>query len=309
MSEQILEQQLEVSDVKVLDFKDNTLPINLSILKRTYKESNFNGQSQNPTGLYHTDVIERIMKMCDTHGLSYEIQSMFAAHNKQKNADGVSISQPLEEQYGTKAVEAHVLRRVYTTIQINDMADDETTTGLVIAYHQNGIQIAIGPNVRMCTNQCILSPERMLTTYGDNRIKDSEKIFQIVDDWIVNFKVQREQDMNVINKMKSIRTSYDDIMKLIGYMNAIRVTKDTSNKLIKGSELAKSKQYPLNQGQISEFTENYLEACIKNGNTEMSLWEVYNIATELYKPGETEIPNIVSQNISWAEMLTSHFSL
>ena len=50
------------------------------------------------------------------------------------------------------------------------METDELTTTLVIAFHQDGIQAAIGPCVRVCHNQCILSPERSVSNYGKDKV-------------------------------------------------------------------------------------------------------------------------------------------
>ena len=67
------------------------------------------------------------------------------------------------------------------------------------------------------------------------------------------------------------------------------------------------KTYPLTQAQISEFTEDYLEKTQENPI--FSLWDIYNIATELYKPGKTDIPNLIPQNFALMEVLTDRYSL
>jgi hypothetical protein len=49
--------------------------------------------------------------------------------------------------------------------------------------------------------------------------------------------------------------------------------------------------------------------CIELKTTDMSLWEVYNISTEFYKAGKTDFPNIVQQNIAWAEFLIKTYNI
>jgi len=67
------------------------------------------------------------------------------------------------------------------------------------------------------------------------------------------------------------------------------------------------KCYPLTQSQISQFTEDYL---LKVQETPiLNLWDIYNIATELYKPGKTDIPNLIPQNFALMEVLSNRFSL
>jgi hypothetical protein len=145
-------------------------------------------------------------------------------------------------------------------------------------------------------------------TYGgDDKVKDIDKLMDVIDDWLHNFTENRNQDSAVINAMKKIKTTYSNVMELIGRLNAMRVAKDSKHRSLKENDNVKS--YPLNQAQISEFTENYLLKCIELKTTEMSLWDVYNISTEMYKPGQTEIPNIIAQNISWAQFLISEYNL
>ena len=61
--------------------------------------------------------------------------------------------------------------------------------------------------------------------------------------------------------------------------------------------------YPLNQGQISVFTEDLLKLNLEKGK--ITLWDIYNVATELYKPGRTDIPAMIPQNGALAELLLS----
>ena len=131
------------------DFKANTIEqMNLDTLRRTYKENDIYGAPLK--GIYHYQVIERMEEICRCNNLDYEVEEIFAAQNSNKNEPGVVLLPQVEEKFGSQAVEAHILRRIYTTIRIKDHETDELTTTLVVAFHQNGIQAAIGPCVRIC---------------------------------------------------------------------------------------------------------------------------------------------------------------
>lgn len=288
---------------RTLDFVKNQIEVlSLDELKRTYREYDTAG---NPVinGIVHYDLIDKVINILDRHKIDFTVQEIFAAQNKRAK-DSVIIAKPIEEQYGKGSIESHALRRVFTTLQINTGEDDETNTGLVISYHNDGIQLAIGPNVKMCHNQCILGAQRVLQSYGgDNKVKDINKMMDIVDDWIHNFGQQREYDRNIIDKMKTISVNYNDVINLIGHMTSVRVAKDSRIKELRD----KVKDIPLNQGQISEFTEKWMDYCVKKQTSDMMLWDLYNISTELYKPGQTEFPNIITQNVAWAELLTERY--
>lgn len=61
--------------------------------------------------------------------------------------------------------------------------------------------------------------------------------------------------------------------------------------------------YPLNQSQISIFTEEVLKLVREKG--QVTAWDLYNVATEIYKPGRTDFPALIPQNGAMAELLLS----
>lgn len=280
------------------NFIENNVEIlDLPTLKRTYKENDIYG---NPLkGFYHYDVIDRLAMMCEAKGFDFEIKDIFAAQNRSRQLPGVVVLPQVEEIHGVNSVEAHILRRVFSNIQIHNNQTDEMTTNLAVAYHQDGIQIGLGPLVKVCQNQCILSPERLITNFGAEKVKD-EDIFKIVENWLDNFFDYQVDDMQVIEKMRKIWVSEKDVYQLIGLLTSIRVAKDSANKDLQSSV----KKYPLTQSQISQFTEDYLI----NKNSVLSLWDVYNVSTKLYKADKMDIPNVLPQNLAMIEVLKSNFS-
>ena len=285
----------------IFDFQNKSVEtLSLDTLKRTHKENDINGQPL--TGIYHYQVIEQVADLCALNGLNYQIEEIFAAQNRNRQTPGVVILPQVESVFGEKAIEAHVLRRIFTTIKINDEETPEMNTTIAIAYHQEGIQIAIGPNVKICHNQCILSPSRTVSNYGNKKVTTSE-MFHAVNDWLNNFSEHRINDLRILNQMKEINCTLNDAYQLIGLLTAMRVAKDSSNKTL--SKCVSSS--PLNQSQISVFTENCLLAYQER--QVLSLWDVYNIATELYKPGRTEIPNLIPQNLSLIDTLKNYYNI
>lgn len=292
-----MENLLQEVENKVFDFEKNNVEImDLSTLKRTHKENDIHG---NPIrGIYHYQVIENVIRSCEKYNLNYEVEEIFAAQNRNKTMPGVVLLPQVEEELGEKAVEAHVLRRIYTTIQVKDWETDELTTNLVIAYHQDGIQVAIGPCVKICHNQCVLSPERSASNYGKNK-HTTEELFEIVDNWLSDFEQVMNEDRERIKRLKECVLSAEQIYILIGMLTATRVAHDSTDKRLS----SQVDTYPLNQGQISVFTEELLK--IKLEKEEITAWDVYNIATEIYKPTKTDFPCLIPQNVSFNTLLES----
>lgn len=281
-----------VNEDKFFDFeKAKTQAITLEQLSRTYREDDVYG---NPLrGIYHFDLFNKVIDECTELGYNVEVYDMFAAQNRDRQSPGVVRLPQVEAVKGQHAVEAHILRRVYANIRITDFDNDETTTNVAVAFHQKGIQIGFGPNVMICHNQCMLSPELYMSSYSEKGRKGSgmevSAMLDTLKSWLVDARHIIETDRERIDKMKETRITAEQMFLLIGLMTATRVKADTSRKSIR-----ENITYPLNQSQITLFTEDMLEAY--HDKEFVTAWDMYNSATNLYKANRMDIPALLPQN-------------
>ena len=281
-----------VNEDKFFDFeKAKTQAITLEQLSRTHREDDVYG---NPLrGIYHFDLFNKVIDECIELGYNVEVYDMFAAQNRDRQSPGVVRLPQVEAVKGQHAVEAHILRRVYANIRITDFDNDETTTNVAVAFHQKGIQIGFGPNVMICHNQCMLSPELYMSSYSEKGKKGSgmevAAMLDTLKSWLVDARHIIETDRERIAKMKETRITAEQMFLLIGLMTATRVKADTSRKSIR-----ENITYPLNQSQITLFTEDMLEAY--HDKEFVTAWDMYNSATNLYKANRMDIPALLPQN-------------
>lgn len=281
-----------VNEDKFFDFeKAKTQAIILEQLSRTHREDDVYG---NPLrGIYHFDLFNKVIDECTELGYNVEVYDMFAAQNRDRQSPGVVRLPQVEAVKGQHAVEAHILRRVYANIRITDFDNDETTTNVAVAFHQKGIQIGFGPNVMICHNQCMLSPELYMSSYSEKGKKGSgmevAAMLDTLKSWLVDARHIIETDRERIAKMKETRITAEQMFLLIGLMTATRVKADTSRKSIR-----ENITYPLNQSQITLFTEDMLEAY--HDKEFVTAWDMYNSATNLYKANRMDIPALLPQN-------------
>lgn len=281
-----------VNEDKFFDFeKAKTQAITLEQLSRTHREDDVYG---NPLrGIYHFDLFNKVIEECTELGYNVEVYDMFAAQNRDRQSPGVVRLPQVEAVKGQHAVEAHILRRVYANIRITDFDNDETTTNVAVAFHQKGIQIGFGPNVMICHNQCMLSPELYMSSYSEKGKKGSgmevAAMLDTLKSWLVDARHIIETDRERIAKMKETRITAEQLFLLIGLMTATRVKADTSRKSIR-----ENITYPLNQSQITLFTEDMLEAY--HDKEFVTAWDMYNSATNLYKANRMDIPALLPQN-------------
>lgn len=281
-----------VNEDKFFDFeKAKTQAITLEQLSRTHREDDVYG---NPLrGIYHFDLFNKVIDECTELGYNVDVYDMFAAQNRDRQSPGVVRLPQVEAVKGQHAVEAHILRRVYANIRITDFDNDETTTNVAVAFHQKGIQIGFGPNVMICHNQCMLSPELYMSSYSEKGKKgsgmDVAAMLDTLKSWLVDARHIIETDRERIAKMKETRITAEQMFLLIGLMTATRVKADTSRKSIR-----ENITYPLNQSQITLFTEDMLEAY--HDKEFVTAWDMYNSATNLYKANRMDIPALLPQN-------------
>lgn len=291
---------------KFFDFeKAKVQTLTLDQLERTHKENDVYG---NPLrGIYHYALLNEIIGMCKEQSYNVEVYDLFAAQNKDRNTPGVVLLPQVEAQYGERAVEAHILRRVFANIRLTNFDDEEKTTNLAVAFHQKGIQVGFGNMVKICHNQCMLSPTQYIATYSEkgtgrgNGVTIPE-VLDTVKSWLIDARHIIVTEREKIEKMQSIQVDAQQLFLLIGMLTALRVKCDTHE-----SEIKETRVYPLNQAQISKFTESLLLRYHRNQS--VTVWDIYNAATDLYKANSMDIPALLPQNRAITAFLDEHFGL
>ena len=272
------------------DFQKNGIEVmNFETLQRTYKENDiYNNPVQ---GIYHYQVIRRMMDICEKYNLDYEVEEIFAAQNRNKTQPGVSILPQVEQTHGEKAVEA-ISCAVFLLLSGSRLgdgrADKHTGRRLPPGRHTGSHRSC----VKICHNQCILSPQRSICNYGKKKVTTDE-FFETVDGWLANFEVNMNEDIARIQRLKRRIVPMEEIYLYIGLLTALRVSHDSSDRNLSSTV----ETYPLNQSQISIFTEEVLKLAMSKG--QITAWDLYNVATEIYKPGKTDFPALIPQNGAW----------
>lgn len=277
--------------------------LTLDQLERTHKENRVTGEPV--MGIYHFALLQQVLQMCAEFGYNAEVYDLFAAQNKDRSLPGVVVLPQVEAIYGQRAVEAHILRRVYANIRLTDFDNEENTTNLAVAFHQKGIHVGFGNMVKICHNQCMLSPTQYAATYSEkgkgrgNGITIPE-IIETVKSWLFDARQIVVTEREKIEKMQNLTVDADTIFRIIGLLTALRVKCDSRH-----SGIHEHRTYPLNQSQISQFTEALL---IKyHEERHISAWDMYNAATDLYKANSMDIPALLPQNRAMAAFLDEQF--
>ena len=279
-----------------LNFAEKPVQVlTLGELERSYHENLPTGDPVG--GIYHFALIQQVLAIFEKRGLTPVVQEIFAAANRDSKRPGVTLLPQLEEQYGERSVEAHLLRRVYANIEIRSDETDELVTCLAVAYHQKGIQLGIGPMVRVCHNQTILGAQDVVsnyTCYGGQNRKDKLSLESVIgraelwaDEYEPYQKIRRER----MNALKSAEFTRTDMLQLIGILVEKRILHDTQNE-----ELHLSTPYPLNSSQINETSEQM--STLMSRQEPQSYWDAYQQLNTVLKPGRMDIPQVLPQSLA-----------
>lgn len=285
-----------------LNFAEKPVQVlTLEELERSYHENMPTGQPVG--GIYHFALIGEVLEAFERRGLRPVVQEIFAAANRDSKRPGVTLLPQLEAQYGERAVEAHLLRRVYANIEIRSDETDEVVTCVAVAYHQKGIQLGIGPMVRVCHNQTILGAQDVVsnyTCYGGQSRRERLTVDDVLtraqqwaDEYEPYQKIRRER----VSAMKSAAFSRQDMYRLIGILVEKRILHDTQN-----DALHQSHPYPLNSSQINETAEGML-AMFAHRPQALTYRDAYQELNTVLKPDRMDIPQVLPQSLALFETL------
>lgn len=289
---------------KLFDFdKAKVQQLSLAQLERTHRENDVYGKPLR--GIYHFELLQTLINECNNIGYNVEVYDLFAAQNKDRNTPGVVLLPQVEAQFGERAFEAHILRRVFANIRITDFDDEEKTTNLAVAFHQKGIQVGFGNMVKICHNQTMLCADKYIATYSERGKGRGEaitipQVLDVVKSWLVDARHIIVSEREKIERMKEIEVGIQQAMLIIGMLTAIRVKCDSAHAAIKLNQT-----YPLNQAQITRFTESLLVKYHESDR--LSAWDLYNAATDLYKADSMDIPALMPQNRAMVKFLDEQF--
>ena len=278
-------------------------PVQLLTLDELEKSYHENLPTGDPVGgIYHFALIQQVLELFEKRGLKPVVQEIFAAANRDSKRPGVTLLPQLEEKFGERAIEAHLLRRVYANIEIRSDETDDVVTCLAVAYHQKGIQLGIGPMVKVCHNQTILGAQDVVSNYtcfgGQNR-KDKlslEMVLARAEQWAEDYEPYQKIRAERVSAMKSVQMDREGMLRLIGVLVEKRILHDSANEVLRVAT-----PYPLNSGQINETAEQLI--ALMRHDEPITYWDAYQQLNTVLKPGRMDIPQVLPQSLALFETI------
>jgi hypothetical protein len=287
-----------------LDFSRNkTQELSLENLARTYIENYPNGEPVG--GIYHYMLISALLGRIKRVGLKPEVMQITAADNRDRMRPGVTIFKEMEEKYGAGSFESHALRRVYAIIRVQDFADKDTDYNCAISYHQKGISVGFGPQVRVCSNMMIMGARYFLSTTSlggimgkQENVKNVTELITKCDEVLEGFSESVVTWREQLERLRGITLTVDQCRIIFSRLMEERIMYDTTDKA-----LHKTTIYPLNDTCIKAAYERYMAHLAQTPEKVINAWGFYNILNEDLKPSKVDMPVLQPQMVRLNDFL------
>jgi|WetSurSiteA1Bulk_404760.scaffolds.fasta_scaffold20977_1 hypothetical protein len=199
--------------------------------------------------------------------------------------------------------------KIVASFLIPNIGNDLVGGRIGMSFDENGIQIAFGMNVHVCSNFAIMGGQIMSTfKRGSNEPLSWQSVEIQLKDWVNNLDQNMKIEMDLMNKM--IDTKIDDpaiIDRVIGGLYKRAIDQAYGSKALA----------PFDTAGMSNFTQNVLKA--SGGYTKdhvfdqeigiRNVWDLYNYGTQVIKPGMVDIAEIQNSCFLFADHLFNEFEI
>ena len=271
-----------------------------------------NGSILNGINAYQ--LIGEVAQMAKAHHGEARITDLFVADNVNKaQGNGIAINKRIKDAYqqktGTENIPfaAATFNRVFCNIELSGQHTDTHVANIVVATNQSGLQVAVGAHCHACRNQTILGKEHLVSSYGGRKTMDTAEFLRTVDFMLQGYRFV--DDMEALRKMQQYELKDEHVLMLMGYLRYLYAKYNSRDAAIRSQVTGNYAIYPMDACQL-----NRLDQCIVqteralNGRP-MTVYDIYQGATTIYKVARTDMPNILPQNLAMVHTLNEVFDL
>lgn len=192
-----------------------------------------------------------------------------------------------------------IFDQLITKIDIPHVGNNDVNGTIALSYTKRGISVALGLNVSICDNLCIMGGQQMRTyKFNEDDALSWETMKIHLRDWINNLDQRLGMEVEIMRRMMD-RQINDEVAidQTIGklYQNAVRW------------RYQNGPQAPFDISGMSTFVQNMQK---KHGVTKLdNVWDLYNWGTEVMKPELERLENLTESNRLYADFLCEEFAI
>jgi len=269
--------------------------LTLSELKQTINAIDF-GKVSKTRPVSHFTLIDDIMKILTDAGHEPVLDHIYCA-----KSSGTKIVPKVEEQFKLeRIIDAWIIDKVTGKIMIPRLSNAEVQCCIAFAYHDKGIDVAFGTDVRDCANMCIYG-SNIMHTYGSKKDVNYERMLSVLTEWSHNFESMFNRNLMIADRMSKINVSGFEMLRFLGKLSVLAVSANLGLKVVA----------PLNVTQVGEVTKGII---LKKGEKfyegpDCTLWDFYNFMTYVMKADKADITTLLTDIASLGNMMISEYKV
>ena len=271
-----------------------------------------NGDILNGINAYQ--LIGQVAQMAHNYHGDARITDLFVADNVNKTlGNGIAINKRLKDIYqkqtGTENIPfaAATFNRVFCNIELVGHNTDTHVANIVVSTNQQGLQVAIGAKCYACRNQTVLGKEHFVTNYGGRKAMNTQEFLRAVDLMLSGYRFV--DDMEALRRMQAIELSDEHVLMLMGYLRHLYAKYNSRDASIRGSVTGSYSIYPMDASQLNRLDQCIVQTERALSGRPMTVYDIYQGATTIYKVARTDMPNILPQNLAFVQTLNEVFGL
>lgn len=271
-----------------------------------------NGDILNGINAYQ--LIGQVAQIAHNYHGEARIKDLFVADNINKSlGNGIAINKRIKDAYQAKTgtdnipFAAATFNRVFCNIELVGQHTDTHVANVVVATNQQGLQVAVGAHCYACRNQTVLGAQHLVSNYGGRKAVSTEEFLRTVDMMLQGYRFV--DDMEALRRMQSIELTDQHVLMLMGYLRYLYAKYNSRDAQIRGQVTGNYAIYPMDASQLNRFDQSLVQTEKMLHGRPMTVYDVYQSATTIYKVARTDMPNILPQNVSFVKMLDEVFDL
>jgi hypothetical protein len=238
------------------------------------------------------ELIDRITNQLGERGIPHALDNIYV----QKSESQQILTSAERGIYTAEntPISKWLFNQLITKINVNPAREGDTNTSIALSFNKNGVLVAFGQNVRICSNMCVFG-KNLMTTYGQNKVP-FDKMLEVLNHWLDTMAEKEQFDLRMIEGMKSVEIDkVSEVDRLVG--NLYRKSVEQAY----GSVVA-----PFTMTQMSVLTQD-INKRLKEDSRLGTVWDLYNIGTNLYKPTDVDMVNIYHAPKVWYDAILEEY--
>lgn len=199
--------------------------------------------------------------------------------------------------------------KIAVSFLVPNVGNDLAGARIGMSFNEDGIQIAFGMHVHVCSNFAIMGGQIMSTFRRGSAEPYSWQSIEIqLKDWIQNLDQKMKVELQLMERMMEKEIKEPAVLdRVIGGLYKRAIDQAYGSKALA----------PFDTYGMSNFVQNVLKA--QGGNIRdhvfdaevgiRNVWDLYNYGTQIMKPGMVDIAEIQNSSYLYADHLFNEFEI